>query len=70
MSAWKKGLNDAPRDRHILVRIPSWDCPCVMTFNSYDDDGYWEFVETLLSDVAGGLEPDEIEVAEWAEIPT
>lgn len=69
MSAWTKGLGDAPHDKPIMVRLPTWDCPAVIKHQKFDDGECWTFVEQLLSDIAGGLEPEEVEIAEWAHIP-
>lgn len=69
MSAWTTNLSNAPRNKQLLVRLPTWDCPAVMRHAKFDDGECWIFVEQLLSDVAGGLEPDEVKIAEWAHIP-
>ena len=47
MSDWKKTLADAPKDKPILVRVPKWDCPCVMRYEVYDGEGYWGFQSPL-----------------------
>lgn len=70
MSAWKKTLKDAPKDRQILVRLPQWDCPCVMQYEAVDDQEGWGFSEAVLNEMVGWLAPDEVAVAEWAELPT
>lgn len=69
MTSWTKTLNSAPKDRPILVRLPGWDCPAVMQHETVDDESGWGFVEELLRDVAGWIEPAEHDEAEWAFIP-
>jgi hypothetical protein len=69
MTAWTKGLDTAPTDRPILVRVPAWDCPAVMMWQTEHGESFWSYCEPLLLDVAGGLVSDEIEGAEWAELP-
>lgn len=66
---WRKGLQDAPQDKPILVRLAKWDCPCVMRYEIFEDVGYWGFCEVVLADIAGALEPDEVDAAEWAPMP-
>lgn len=69
MTAWTKGLDSAPQSGMVLVRLDTWDCPCVMRREVYDGEPCWIFVEQTLSDMAGGLEPDEAAAAEWAPMP-
>lgn len=69
MSAWTKGIKDAPINKQILFRHPDWDCPVVIVFKTYEDQSYWEFAEELISDTAGEVEQDVLDEGEWAEIP-
>lgn len=69
MSAWTKGLANAPLDKPILVRMPGWECPAVMHHDVNSEGGFWAFSEQVLSDIEGGLNPGEEQRAEWAPIP-
>jgi hypothetical protein len=69
MTAWTKGLETAPKDKPVLIRIPKWDCPAVMRHEVVEHDEGWGFVEAVLADIAGWLDGDEIARAEWALLP-
>jgi hypothetical protein len=76
MSAWCKGLKNAPQDRMIMVRHSSWECPAFVKWESYGDSdmGEWSgfvYVEELIANVAGGIELNGREEGEfeWAEVP-
>lgn len=69
MSAWTKGLDTAPTTGMVLVRLDEWDCPAVMRHETVDGEHGWAFVEMLLSDTTGWIEPSEAARAEWALLP-
>lgn len=68
-SAWSAALNEAPHDRPILMRHPSWDCLAVVKWTTHDSWSGWCYVETVLSDIAGAVDDSELPKCEWAHVP-
>ena len=70
ISAWSARISDAPKDGTlILMRHPDWDCPAVVKWTVYDEWSGWTFAESVLSDIAGSVEDEELQRAEWALLP-
>ena len=69
MTAWTKGITGAPRDRQILFRLPTWDCPAVIRFMQEDGETWWHFCESLIADVAGAVDDEELANGEWTLMP-
>lgn len=76
MSAWTKGLDNAPKDKMLFARHSDWQCPAVIKHMIYDvpcndagDTEWWIYCEDLINDVTGGIEESEWDDIEWMEIP-
>lgn len=75
---WKKDLNTAPRetprDVVIMAILEGDDHPSFVRWTPYEkgedvpEDGYWDFYENLVSDVTGGVSPDQAASAIWCEM--
>lgn len=79
---WKKNLAEAPKetpeDIYILALLPDEDIPVFVMWREYEsdlkeelgEDGYWDYHENLVSDVTGGVQPEQLENALWCEFDT
>lgn len=77
---WKKNLADAPKETpenvYIQALLPDEDIPVMVLWREYDqylkeetgEQGYWDYHENLLSEVLGGIQPDQLEDAFWREL--
>lgn len=69
MSAWSKDLSQAPKNKQILFRTTAWECPCVVYWGEYEDWKGWLFADSLISDVQGSVDEEDLPTIEWTHIP-
>ena len=67
MTAWRQGLETAPKDKAILVRFSENECPVVLKYEVEFD--FWGWCDDLLQDACDPINTVEATEFQWAPIP-
>lgn len=67
MGDWNTDFSAAPLDQFLEVIADGWNCPAYVRWYTAADpeDSFWEYQESILSDVVGAFWLDEQANPRW-----
>lgn len=71
MTAWRTGLDSAPKDTLILAKFGEGECPVILKHVAYEDGSWsgWIWADDLLQEACDPLNTEECDDVKWTLIP-